>query len=206
MKQSLILACFLCLTLNGFTQDYLDKIAQSSCECLDKVADTLSSEAYNMKLGLCMLEASVPYKKQLKKDHNIDFSKIDTQGEELGALIGMRMATHCPEGLLKIAAMYNESQDDDAAENFEDITANKASGVVIKVETDFFVTFSVKDDEGKISKYYWLGFPDSNQELQYSYKDLLAKNVNIVYTPQDFYDPKIEAYHQFNVITRIDTQ
>ncbi len=206
MKQILILACFLCLTLKGFTQDYLDKIAQSSCECLDKVADTLSSEAYNMKLGLCMLEASVPYKKQLKKDHNIDFSKIDEQGEELGSLIGMRMATVCPEGLLKIAAMYKESKGDGEAENFEDITGNKASGVVIKVETDFFVTFSVKDNEGKINKYYWLGFPDSNQELQYSYKDLLAKNVNIVYTPQDFYDPKIEAYRQFNVITRIDTQ
>lgn len=203
MKHTFILACFLCLTVKGFTQDYLDKIAQSSCECLDKVGDTLTSDAYNMKLGLCMLEASVPYKKQLKKDYNIDFAKIDEQGEELGALIGMRMATHCPEGLLKIAAMYKEGE---ATEVEEEYTGSTASGVVIKVETDFFVTFSVKDDAGKINKYYWLGFPDSNQELQYSYKDLLAKNVNINYTPQDFFDPKIEAYRVFNVISRIDTQ
>ncbi|MGE0638168.1 MAG: hypothetical protein AB7G44_07335 [Bacteroidia bacterium] len=205
MKKSLLIICFLGLTFKGFTQDYLDKIAQSSCECLDKVGDTtLTTDAYNMKLGLCMLEASVPYKKQLKKDYNIDFAKIDEQGEELGALIGMRMASHCPEGLLKIAAMYNDGTEGTVEE--EEYTDNSASGVVIKVETEFFVTFSVKDDAGKISKYYWLSFPDSNQELQYSYKDLLAKNVTINYTPQDFFDPKIEAYRQFNVISRIDTQ
>jgi len=202
MKQTLLITLLLCTTIKGYTQDYMDKIAIASCQCLENVSDTLTPDAYNMKLGLCMLEASVPYKKQLKKDHNIDFSKIDTQGEELGELIGMRMATHCPEGLLKIAALYN---DNTVTEIQEEPIGELAQGMVIKVENEFFVTFTLKGDDGKTTKYYWLTYPESNQELPASYKDLMGINVTITYTAQNFFDPKIQDYRPFNIISKIIT-
>jgi hypothetical protein len=68
------------------------------------------------------------------------------------------------------------------------------SGVITKIENDHFVILSIKDEQGKISKYYWLTFIQSNTELSTKYKSLIGKKVNITYTSQDFFDPKLDEY------------
>ena len=85
-----------------YSQNYMDEIVNKSCECLISVPDSLDSEEFNMKLGLCMLEASMPYKKQLKKEFGIDLDNIDVEGARLGKLIGIRMTTVCPDALSSI--------------------------------------------------------------------------------------------------------
>ncbi|MGC3943129.1 MAG: hypothetical protein QM762_01095 [Chryseolinea sp.] len=99
----LLLITLLALTFGkAFSQDYLEVITKKSCSCLEDVPETLNNEEYNMKLGICIIEASMPYKKQIKKNHNIDLDNIETEGQNLGRLIGLKMATVCPDALVKV--------------------------------------------------------------------------------------------------------
>ena len=57
--RKLLLALILIFRITyGYSQDYVDTIAGVACKCLDKIPDTISREQYNIKLGLCILEAS----------------------------------------------------------------------------------------------------------------------------------------------------
>ncbi len=105
--KSILTTLFVAIAFMAFSQDYMDKIAIASCECIDNVSDTIPTDQFNMELGLCMLEASMPYKKQLKKDHGINFDKIESQGEKLGRLIGIKLASTCPNTLMRMVKKVN---------------------------------------------------------------------------------------------------
>ena len=66
--KSILITLFLAFSFTAFSQDYMDKIALEVCDCIDNVSDSVPTDQFNMELGLCMLEASMPYKKQLKKE------------------------------------------------------------------------------------------------------------------------------------------
>ena len=83
MKLSILILALIATTTTAFSQNYMDEIAKETCKCLTQITDDLNPEKYAMELGLCMLNASNPYKKQLKKDFKIDLDKIDTHAEEL---------------------------------------------------------------------------------------------------------------------------
>lgn len=197
MKTTLILSFFLFSTFQIYSQDYMDKIAQKSCDCLDHVPDTLKTDEFNLKLGICMIEASTPYKKQLKKDHGINLDNIDTEGEKLGRLIGIKMASTCPTILLKLT-QKPQDEEEKAAE------LKTAEGLITKLENDFFVVLSLKDEAGKTSRFYWLTFIESGMELPTKYRSVVGESVVITYKVQDFFDPKIEDYRAFNVISKLD--
>jgi hypothetical protein len=67
------------------------------------------------------------------------------------------------------------------------------------------VVFSLKDDFGRIFKFYWLSFIKSDLELTNNYNSLLGKTIKLTYNKKDFFDPKISEYRQFNVISKIET-
>ncbi|MBA4053558.1 MAG: hypothetical protein C0490_02495, partial [Marivirga sp.] len=90
--------CFLFIA-DVFSQEYMDKIVVQSCECLGKVSEDLEGQQYNVELGLCMIEASMPYKKQLRKDYDINLDQIENEGEKLGRIIGLKMVAVCPTAL-----------------------------------------------------------------------------------------------------------
>lgn len=197
--QRLLLIISISFSLNlANAQAYMDEIAQKSCGCLETIADTVSQDRYNMLLGLCMIEAAAPHKKQLKKDYGIDFEKIDEQAEQLGQLIGIKMMGFCPEALVEIAARTNE------IEEVEYYISEVYEGFVTNIDTESFVVFSVKNDMGKITKFYWLYFADSNLELESGYRTLMDKNVRINYTSEEFFDPRISEYRMVNIIESID--
>ena len=67
--------------------NYMDEIVSESCDCIEHISKELDSETYTMQLGLCMIKASMPYKKQLKKDHNINLDNIIKDAEKLGEVM-----------------------------------------------------------------------------------------------------------------------
>ena len=180
-----------------YSQNYMDEIVNKSCECLICVPDSLDSEEFNMKLGLCMLEASMPYKKQLKKEFGIDLDNIDVEGARLGKLIGIRMTTVCPDALVKITQRASETEKQGRRELMRE------HGFITGIDDDFFVVFTLKDENGKISKYYWLSFIDSGIELTENYTDLMGKPATILYEEQEFFDPRIKEYRKFNIIKEL---
>lgn len=198
MKHLFALSVLLIMVSSGFSQSYLNIIATKSCDCLDIMSDSLDVEESNMELGLCMIEASIPYKKQLKKDHGIDFDKIAEHGERLGTVIGLEMAKICPTKLLKLS----KSREGDIEEY--EYSNQVIQGEVVKIEDDLFVTIHLKDDFGKTAKYYWFTFIESDYDLPVDYKNLVGKKIVITYNPQEFFDPRIVEYRTYNIISRID--
>lgn len=183
------------ISLNA--QHYLDEIAKQTCECAKDIPDTLSGNEFNMKLGLCVIYAANPYKDDLFREHQIDFGKIDTQGEQLGKLVGVHMVNFCPELLIRAAQNNNlpETEDEGEILSFE--------GTVTKIDENEFVVFSVRDTNRTLMKFYWLTPVATNIEIEDDYKTLQNKKVNIIYYPLDFYDPRIKEYRPVQVIEEI---
>jgi hypothetical protein len=199
MKNILILTSFLLLlSVKCFSQDYLDDIAKKTCSCTDTISDTTNSEQYYMQLGVCMIVASTPYKKQIKKDYKIDIDNLGDDGEKIGKIIGVKMASVCPKTLARIAQVAKKEKQQPANEE------QTIKGIITNIENDCFMVFSLKDDIGKITKLYWLTFIDTKIELTNHYKSYIGEPVTITYKIQEFFDPKINEYRQFFIISKIE--
>jgi len=197
-KQFYLIAIFCILNFNYIlAQDYMSIITNESCECLSEIKETNDKERFNMQLGLCIIEAASPYKAQLKADHKIDLDKIETNGKKLGELIGFRMASVCPDQILR--ATQGEVQEEEIDNEFYYTT-----GSVVKIEKEQFVIISIKDDTGKTSKYYWLTYVASEIDLPNEYNSLVGKNIEVYYTIDDLFDARIDEYKSFNVIEEIN--
>ncbi len=197
MKHIYIVLLSVFITGNCFAQDYMDEITQQACSCLDEVSDSVSSEKLTIKLGLCVIDAAAPYKKQLKKDHDLDLDKIDIEGKRLGSMIGLKMVSVCPDKLMMFAG-------NDKEEEVEAFESKIVQGEILKVEDNLLVTFHLKDDFGKIIKFYWATFIESKYEMSLEYKDLVGKKVVITYESTEIFDSRIGEYRPFNIISRID--
>jgi hypothetical protein len=111
--------------------------------------------------------------------YGIDFAQIDTQGEELGQIIGLKMASVCPDALMKIVNKTNEN-------DVEEVSESIFEGQIIGIEDSKFVEFSVKDENGKINKFYWFTFAASNIELSSSYNTIRQVCSNYLHFPGIF--------------------
>jgi hypothetical protein len=198
MKHIFILIFTLIFSMSFYAQDYMDKITKQACDCLDGVDENLGTEKLTLKLGLCVIDAAAPYKKQLKKDHKLDLDKIDEEGHRLGTMIGVKMASICPDKLLMFSEISSEE------EEIMPYESKIVQGEILRIDEDLLVTFHLKDDFGKIMKFYWATFIDSPYEMTLEYKTLVGKTVVITYEPTDIFDARIGEYRTFNIISRID--
>lgn len=195
--KNIFICLFAVISTTIYSQDYLDKIALESCGCLDRISDTLNNEQFYLEFGVCMLIASEPYKKQLKKEHDIDLKSFDeANGEKLGILIGSRLAIVCPEKLLKLSERSVEDNTK-AQETFEVI------GEVTSISKELFVTFTIKSDN-RTMKYVWLTQVSTNIDLAMEYENLLNKKVKATYVPDELFDPKINEYRKHFILLSIE--
>lgn len=197
MKRKLFIVVLLLTANVSFSQDYLDDITKKACSCLSNLSDTINTEGLSMELGLCIINAASPYKNQLMKDFNINFNNIDKEGEELGRIIGVKMATICPDDLIKLVNNVKKKESNK-------ITENIIEGRITAILDNKFVEFSIKDTKGKMSKYYWFTFIESTTDLTTNYKKMVDKSVKIVFITQEFFDARISEYSTFNIIKKLE--
>lgn len=181
-------------------QDYLQEIAEKSCKCIEERVgpsgvDKADMEALTMQMGLCMIEVAQPHAKKLKKDHGIDFAQIDRDGEKLGTLIGLRMATVCPQTLLRMTQASTEAE----AEAVE-IATKSFEGTVVSVSDDQFVVFNVDDAQGKRYRFLWLDHFRSDLGVEDNFRNLVGTKVHVSYQEVEFFEPKLREYRTFNVV------
>lgn len=194
MKNILTLLLLIFATNQVFAQEnYMDIIAAQACECIENLPETDDLEQANMNLGLCLLEACWPYKEEIKRDYGIDMDRIDVEGERLGQIVGIQVGMKCPQLLLKASKAME-------GETVQDTDIQSIKGEITKVENTDFVVFSLKDPNGKISKYYWFSFFNTNLELTANYKETTGKTAIIDYQVKEFFDPRIEQYRSYNII------
>jgi len=198
-KELLFIFLFLILSNTLFSQKYLEKISKLSCECINKIPDDVKPEEFEMKLGLCMIEVSLPYQKQIKKDFKIDLGEINENvGEKLGNLIASKMISDCPDLLIKVTQKVNSNTDNKEGLRGEII------GKITKVSSDNQVVISLVDVKGKHVNFLWQTFIESNYDLMNNYKNLVHKKVSIEYIEKEFFDPKIKEYRIYNVISKLE--
>lgn len=191
----IISVLFLIVFTPIFSQEYMDEIVRKTCECVNKIPDSEDKNKQAMQIGVCMLEASMPYKDKIKKDLKIDLGNVSRDAERFGEIIGVKMATVCPDALMKMAD-FDDSEDD--------VTSREFTGKIVAIDDNKIVEFSVKDSSNRLTKFYWLTFIESNIELTTQYKNLKDKDVNIVYITQEFFDSRIGEYRFFNVILNLE--
>lgn len=206
------LALLVLISLTNFSakaeEDYMNNIATECCKCLSNLSDTLDKEDIYLQLGLCMLKEAAPYKKQIKKDYKIDIDNFDQDGEKFGEILGIKMAFVCPDAFLRLSKSgILEDAEEVSDEYMHSANTNSkvtsVSGSIQKIEEECFVVFTLKDNTGKITKYYWLNFIDTGADLISNYKTLLGKSIEIFYMQKEFFDPKISEYRNYNIITKM---
>jgi len=203
MMKNFLAAVLLLLSTFVFSQDYKNKIAKASCDCITKVGDEIKDpKTREMKLGLCMITASMPYSKELKRDYNIDVDNVggenDKSFEELGGKIGLLMATECSDVFMKIFV-----ENDDASNNSgSELLLN---GTVKKIEKENFIVFHIVGENNNLTKFYWVSNIESNLDLPKEYNSLLNKKVNVSYYTTEIFDMKINDYRNLNVISSLKT-
>ncbi|MEO1049918.1 MAG: hypothetical protein AAFX87_04815 [Bacteroidota bacterium] len=201
MKKILLIA-LVAISTSALGQAYMDDIVDKSCQCISSLPEDLNQDNLNLEFGLCILQAAQSYEKKLKKDYDIDLEKIDGEvGQEFGRLIGLKMASKCPDLLLAITNRVKESEQQVTEE--VEASVRSVEGEIVNVEDDQFVAITVKGSNGKTYKYYWLQYVDSDIDVSAGYDGLVGKNVSIGFTTKEFFDPKIKEYRLFNVISTL---
>ena len=67
MKRILVAVFLLLGGMTAYGQTYMDAIVNQCCDCMNKIPKEITDRnELEMKLGLCIIEGSLPYKKQLK--------------------------------------------------------------------------------------------------------------------------------------------
>ena len=181
--------------------DYLEEIAIASCNCADSLSPNLKISDRNIRLGLCMINACGPYGKELLRDHQIDLKRIDSQGEELGVLVGIKMASICPDKLIALAAEDEVKND---SESSDDYRTTAGEGVVFSIIAEPFVCFTIKDEEGRKQKYYWLTYLDSEMNIENAFNTLKGREVYFEYVIDEIFDPRIREYRNINILVYLD--
>ncbi|MCF4101893.1 hypothetical protein L1I30_09460 [Gillisia sp. M10.2A] len=178
--------------------DFLDTIASKTCECVELKNKSEANEKLppKVQVGICLFESAKDFKKELADQYGFNLDNIAENAEKLGEMVGNRMAFICPNTLMKFSV---EIQDE------EELSISfTVQGQIVNINEDMFVVFNVKNQKGKIEKFYWLTFLNSNYDVQNSFKELKGKNIKIEYFEEELFDPRIKEYRIFNSISTLE--
>lgn len=186
----------------GFSQTYMDTIVQKSCTWLSNIPDSVNKEAMNLRMGLCLLNASVPYSEQFKRDYDIDVSyQMDNnEAAKLGVIIILKMADACPTSISKITSKSGIVK----SNKTDSIKVKQIRCTINKIENNPFVVLIIKLSNGTPAKFYWLGNIDCSMDIKSNYKSLKNEEVFITFKEEELYDPEIKEYRRYNVIKGIE--
>ena len=175
-------------------QNYLDEIAQRACTCVDKVqTNGLGENEITMQMGVCILQSVAPNdREKLMNDYKININDPMKDGQRAGAIIGARMAAFCPATVIKLSNLAKDAS-----------AGGSITGNIVKVDTDGFVTFSVKENAGNTQKYVWLFPTKGGLDLPSNYSSMTGKTVTLKYDTKNIFDPRIGDYRQVRIITQI---
>lgn len=193
MKTTIFFLFFLALTQLIPAQDFIQTLAEETCECLSKKSvEGLNQEEKEIQMGVCMLEAVGRHKdgfNEYRNGKSFDEMNLEQFGEE----VGIHMATICPLLVLDYADMsYFETEEPDLSVEL---------GKIKSIEKKQFNIISLEVGDGSILKFLWLwDFEGSEILIKNQYKN---KWLNIYYFEYPLYDPEKKVYVNYKVIEGI---
>lgn len=172
-----------------------DKLSDKVCECANK--KELTKENIEISLGLCIIESIGAYDKDVEKHYGKNVITNEEKLEELAANIGVKMATKCSN----VFTMMSFDDDEDLEEEMEEESL-MISGKVTEIKQDQFITFSVKEDSGKLNHFILLS--DFDNAFLLTDKVLkVADEADFYYYELDLYDAKVGKFILYNIISDI---
>jgi len=194
---ALILTLLSAVTLNG--QEVLDKIAGDACSCMAaKDLSPTDQEALQMEVSMCLMQKIGNYQSQLQEQLNVDFSN-QAALQEMGQKVGMKMASICPETMMKIAQVQASGSGSVSVES-----VSRLEGTVVGVEGDEFTLIAVKDAGGRTQKFLWLRYFEGSDAFLKNPEALVGKKVRLSYAPLEAFSPKLNEYLQRNEIRSLE--
>lgn len=208
--KKLILAFTLILFLGNINaqEDVIDKVADETCDCLNKrlTGDEKSSGQIEMMLGLCMIEAGGAHSEELEKETGISMDGVEAM-EKLGEIVGERMAARCDKfmEILFILmgdenSMTNEAMDE-MLDEMENPFAN-SSGIVSEISGNELLTIKIKI-AGRSKTYICVGDFEGKGVVKLG-NDLVGKDVYIEYEIREIYSPKLKSMVEAREIKKIE--
>lgn len=208
---SLLLLLF--LATNLLAQDPLDDITAKTCECFRTIDTTLTTDERNMVVGICMLQSAEPYKKELKKRYKLDFSRLDESAEELGRLVGFKMAVKCPDQLARFVRAQNQSADEPPpvappapATATRPITLLTVPGKLASVRTGQFLTLVVLAEDGRTLDLLLLGQATGVANLLRRTDQGRGATGMWSYSVDELFDPASRTFRPYYVISGFAAQ
>jgi hypothetical protein len=196
----ILLILFLFGLQNIKAQGYLDTVTLKTCECVDQYDAASSQTNFQVYLGLCVINSSQPFMKQLEKQKGIKADDMNEGVKKIGEMVGERMVVLCPKSIEKITTeMSKESSSSAIAE-----ATSMEVGTITAIDKNGFVIFTIKNEEGKSSKLYWLSEVQSDIDLITKFESLLNKQVEASYTLSELFDHKSLEYRVFKVLSSMN--
>lgn len=188
MKIITLVLCLACIS--GLrAQDY-DKLAQLTCDCLATKDPTgMDFKTAQIEMGLCLIGVAQ------ESGVDVDFSKPEAM-RGLGEKVGVKMAGICLETLLKFTGKQAL-----AAEAVEE--RQQVAGTIKTVETDGFVFVTLKESNGRETKFLWLRYFEGSDDFVESPKKLTGKYVTLTYSEVECFVPKAKGYFKQKEITSL---
>jgi hypothetical protein len=175
------------------------KLAEKSCECATK--EEISKDNFEMTLGLCIIESIKAYEKDVDKYYGKDVISNEKKMEELGYDVGKEMAKTCPT---VFKYMFSDDVTEEASE--EAVAEEEPDAIILgkltEVKSEQFLTFSVKEDSGKMNHFILL----SSFENSFLLTDKVLKTndtIEVSYYELELYDAKLAKFVSYKVVTDI---
>ncbi|NOS91922.1 MAG: hypothetical protein HOP30_08365 [Cyclobacteriaceae bacterium] len=174
----IISVAFIFSFLFSSAQDVFDKMAQETCDCINKNdLSKLTKDEIETKLGLCMIEIAGNQK------YDIDVSDAEA-GRKLGEKVGAKMATVCPKVFVYLL--------DDERKPTE--PTKKVEGTIKKMIEGEFTYLLIKDSNGREVKLIWLRYFKGSEELLEKSGKLEGKKVTVSFEEIECYSPQAKSY------------
>lgn len=172
-----------------------DKLADKCCECANK--KTITKDNFEVSIGLCIIESLGAYEKDVEKHYGKDIINNEAKMEEMGYDVGKKMALKCTS----IFQIFSDADLDDDLEEEEE-EALMLSGKITEIKSEQFITFSLKEDSGKMNNFILLSEFD-NSFLLTDKVLKLNDSIDVEYYELDLYDAKVGTFVLFKIVSDI---
>jgi hypothetical protein len=188
----LLFSINLAITAQEEHDAYLTEAAEYVCTCFEEKIETGEVQNMELALGTCMITF-------LEKDREraevafgpIEYSDVGTM-TRVGEKLGVKMATVCPESLIKIAG--KESGEDNGGEISGTLSSLSFNSQIVEL--------TVQEGSGRPVKLYWLSY-FSGAELLLEETSIIGKQVTVSYENQDIFSGAAKEYITRRVITEL---
>ena len=139
----LVLAVFAANVLYAQTDEQLDKIAQATCDCVEKKdISSMDQETMTMELGMCMI-GYFGTDIGAMQEMGINISDQASM-QEFGEKVGLKMVNKCPNTMMKFGMMTMDKEEVE-----ETVMASSISGKITGFEGDDISYVLVEADGGR---------------------------------------------------------